>query len=404
MAQDTPCHSGDRLALFHALRDFATHGIPSPAWPSDVTVGPGTGDVPPVSAHLLVLASASPYLRDILLSCPLDEKWVLILPDFSSLSIQTVLQLLYAGTAPVDMKYNAEILELLNVLEIKCQSLVYFPYIGALPLNVQEPWRVGMPFPTLLPSRNASSTRTLPPTPSDESGLKQSLSISTVLTKCGTSNEKSHPVVSSQAKKKSVRCRERSNLGSEGTNKGSQGNRCQVCSKTFESQWRLKRHCLTHDKTSPGKEYLCQQCGMVFPSYDPYYIHSLRHKPLRDLPTCSLCDKSFATPASLRSHLKGIHAVEGSQKFPCRICGKIFNYKANMMNHEFRHDDIQPFSCQICPKRFRRKDQVEEHLHYHDRNSIDEIIDHFNDFKKNGLNCIFRSTSFQELMLRGMNI
>lgn len=48
--------------------------------------------------------------------------------------------------------------------------------------------------------------------------------------------------------------------------------------------------------------------------------------------------------------------------YPCRKCGKIFQYKKTMWNHTRYCGEEKQHSCQLCGKKFQQKHHLGKHL------------------------------------------
>eukprot|EP00062_Callorhinchus_milii_P016311 gi/632967692/ref/XP_007900118.1/ PREDICTED: hypermethylated in cancer 2 protein [Callorhinchus milii] len=77
---------------------------------------------------------------------------------------------------------------------------------------------------------------------------------------------------------------------------------------------------------------------------------------------CSVCDKSYRDPATLRQHEK-THWL--SRPFPCNICGKMFTQRGTMTRHMRSHLGLKPFACEECGMRFTRQYRLTEHMRVH---------------------------------------
>uniref|UniRef100_A0A4W3JNC8 Hypermethylated in cancer 1 protein n=1 Tax=Callorhinchus milii TaxID=7868 RepID=A0A4W3JNC8_CALMI len=138
--------------------------------------------------------------------------------------------------------------------------------------------------------------------------------------------------------------------------------------------------------------YVCIPCGKGFPSSEQLNTHVERHteeelyikeevedeeeaageayaatqgpgsagdtRPYR----CSVCDKSYRDPATLRQHEK-THWL--SRPFPCNICGKMFTQRGTMTRHMRSHLGLKPFACEECGMRFTRQYRLTEHMRVH---------------------------------------
>ncbi|XP_074049550.1 zinc finger protein 398 [Macrotis lagotis] len=56
---------------------------------------------------------------------------------------------------------------------------------------------------------------------------------------------------------------------------------------------------------------------------------------------------------------------EQQQLFPCRRCGKNFNQKEMLMDHQSSHSGERPFACAQCPKRFAQQANLSNHARVH---------------------------------------
>uniref|UniRef100_A0A4W3IVQ8 Hypermethylated in cancer 1 protein n=1 Tax=Callorhinchus milii TaxID=7868 RepID=A0A4W3IVQ8_CALMI len=118
--------------------------------------------------------------------------------------------------------------------------------------------------------------------------------------------------------------------------------------------------------------YVCIPCGKGFPSSEQLNTHvepaayaatqgpgsAGDTRPYR----CSVCDKSYRDPATLRQHEK-THWL--SRPFPCNICGKMFTQRGTMTRHMRSHLGLKPFACEECGMRFTRQYRLTEHMRVH---------------------------------------
>ncbi|XP_077112599.1 uncharacterized protein LOC143767940 [Ranitomeya variabilis] len=95
-------------------------------------------------------------------------------------------------------------------------------------------------------------------------------------------------------------------------------------------------------------------------------IHSkdLSADPLKQI----MSSDSLPTTKENESHKRGIKkqtAPKAKKSFPCSECGKYFNTKALLDNHQKTHTDEKPFSCSECGKCFNRKKCLVRHQRTH---------------------------------------
>ncbi|MEE6518613.1 hypothetical protein FKM82_029722 [Ascaphus truei] len=136
--------------------------------------------------------------------------------------------------------------------------------------------------------------------------------------------------------------------------------------------------------------YVCIPCGKGFPSSEQLNAHVETHteeelyikeedsyikEEAEDLSTpnttcpnesrpfkCSVCERSYKDPATLRQHEK-THWL--TRPFPCNICGKMFTQRGTMTRHMRSHLGLKPFACEECGMRFTRQYRLTEHMRVH---------------------------------------
>lgn len=132
--------------------------------------------------------------------------------------------------------------------------------------------------------------------------------------------------------------------------------------------------------------YVCIPCGKGFPSSEQLNSHVESHTEedlyIKDEEAvadglaaqslafagdsrpykCSVCEKSYRDPSTLRQHEK-THWL--SRPFPCNICGKMFTQRGTMTRHMRSHLGLKPFACEECGMRFTRQYRLTEHMRVH---------------------------------------
>ncbi|XP_053326807.1 hypermethylated in cancer 2 protein [Spea bombifrons] len=136
--------------------------------------------------------------------------------------------------------------------------------------------------------------------------------------------------------------------------------------------------------------YVCIPCGKGFPNSEQLNAHVETHTEeelyikeedsyskdeAEDLSTpnttfpnesrpfkCSVCERSYKDPATLRQHEK-THWL--TRPFPCNICGKMFTQRGTMTRHMRSHLGLKPFACEECGMRFTRQYRLTEHMRVH---------------------------------------
>jgi len=176
---------------------------------------------------------------------------------------------------------------------------------------------------------------------------------------------------------------------------------CDTCGKSFHLKAALKKHQVTHQTDRP---FLCTLCGSTYKSAKVLQMHTQNvHKGKKRknenncIYHCKVCDKKFhlkqifdnhvmthgaetpyhckqcdakyKSPASLRSHVRGVHrgksrrpADDSLCKFECVICKKKFHMKPALTRHLLVHSDERPWKCKHCSSEFKRRDCLMDHI------------------------------------------
>ena len=129
--------------------------------------------------------------------------------------------------------------------------------------------------------------------------------------------------------------------------------KCDICGTRWTTQQALKVH---KDRHLGNKRYKCKICGKAFVTLSAIEPHMGTHRVERPY-KCALCPKSFKTKKYLRSH-KEVHS---DRKFPCQVCGKVFNLPNVLLVHMKRHEGNKQHKCAFCTKAFVAKSDCKRH-------------------------------------------
>ncbi|XP_060094636.1 zinc finger protein 397-like [Heteronotia binoei] len=212
-----------------------------------------------------------------------------------------------------------------------------------------------------------------------------------------------HPV---EGGNKPVPCKQddrKSNVAApqQGLSKGTRGNTCAVCGKSFRRNFLLVSHKRTHTGERP---YRCSHCGKSFICSQYLRKHQKIHtgkKPHK----CVKCEKAFYERSSLRRHQRfhtrekpyqcpdcgesfvwsnslAVHRkihVEGKTSviLPCEKqqgkgmicicceCGESFSNTSDLDSHQCGFSAKKGFCCLVCGKRFCDKARLKRHQPLH---------------------------------------
>lgn len=140
---------------------------------------------------------------------------------------------------------------------------------------------------------------------------------------------------------------------------------CIPCGKGFPSSEELNAHVETHTEE---ELYIKEEEDDGYPKEDEAEAEDLSSQTVQVHGTesrrfcCTVCNKSYKDPATLRQHEK-THWL--TRPFPCNICGKMFTQRGTMTRHMRSHLGLKPFACEECGMRFTRQYRLTEHMRVH---------------------------------------
>ncbi|XP_075072306.1 hypermethylated in cancer 2 protein [Mixophyes fleayi] len=134
---------------------------------------------------------------------------------------------------------------------------------------------------------------------------------------------------------------------------------CIPCGKGFPSSEQLNAHVETHTEEElyiKEEDSYCKEEAEDLSTPNTTFPNESR--PFK----CSVCERSYKDPATLRQHEK-THWL--TRPFPCNICGKMFTQRGTMTRHMRSHLGLKPFACEECGMRFTRQYRLTEHMRVH---------------------------------------
>ncbi|XP_045388485.1 zinc finger protein 548-like [Lemur catta] len=108
-------------------------------------------------------------------------------------------------------------------------------------------------------------------------------------------------------------------------------------------------------------DYKCSECGKTFNFKHFLVEHQKIHMKERPY-ECNKCGKLFKYGANFMKH-QTVHS--GERTYECRECGKSFMYNYRLMRHKKVHTGETPYECDICGKFFRYSSTLVRHRRVH---------------------------------------
>ncbi|CAL8109923.1 unnamed protein product [Orchesella dallaii] len=121
---------------------------------------------------------------------------------------------------------------------------------------------------------------------------------------------------------------------------------CEVCGVAYSHKRSLEQHKVKFHPDAVGRKvysklakgpakeghYKCKWCEVVFPFKYALVRHiPVAHKDLYNF-NCDVCGKAYISSSSLRLHKEITHA-DGTTKYSCEYCGKLFPHKHYVVCH-----------------------------------------------------------------------
>ena len=143
---------------------------------------------------------------------------------------------------------------------------------------------------------------------------------------------------------------------------------CDLCGKTFKSQFDLKQHVNGVHTTKRG--YRCPVCCKSFKTNRARQAHHKAvHVIIDQHYQCEKCNRSFKMERYLQAHHSRVH--DRQIRFKCD-CGKGFWHKSEFTRHSRIHSGVRAFVCGSCGKSFIYKWHLSRHQKAAHRTTIDE--------------------------------
>lgn len=142
---------------------------------------------------------------------------------------------------------------------------------------------------------------------------------------------------------------------------------CQIscrCGQGFTTISNMQQHVrVVHDKVQDARRFKCQVCGKAFERKSKLNQHEKSHTG-ESLYKCEVCGKRLMSLPGFRAHMI---SHTGAREYTCTICYKSLSTRSNLTTHiKTVHEATKRFQCHLCEASFVRKAHMQRHVKLHE--------------------------------------
>ncbi|XP_051809017.1 zinc finger protein ZFP2-like isoform X7 [Acanthochromis polyacanthus] len=142
------------------------------------------------------------------------------------------------------------------------------------------------------------------------------------------------------------------------TDTGRKSLKCDVCGKTFQNKYQMKKRHQVHNSVKPNADNACRK---KFNLRSDLKVRTITDKGDKQF-SCETCGKCFSKSCYLTVHMR---THTSKKPFSCKTCGKGFIQNISLTNHMRTHTGEKPYTCETCGKRFHQSHHLTAHMRTH---------------------------------------
>jgi KRAB domain-containing zinc finger protein len=140
----------------------------------------------------------------------------------------------------------------------------------------------------------------------------------------------------------------------------------QVCGRVCMDKGSLRQHRFTH----MPRQFECDFCKRRFVMKGAVREHVRTHLEVRSF-VCGECNASFKVERTLRGHILNVHHKINNDPQTCTLCGLVLNNKRCLERHLRTHSGERPYACDLCEARYGHSNRLVSH-----KMSVHKIMPH----------------------------
>ncbi|KAL0803297.1 hypothetical protein ABMA28_017208 [Loxostege sticticalis] len=135
---------------------------------------------------------------------------------------------------------------------------------------------------------------------------------------------------------------------------------CATCNVQYKNIYVYRNHLRTSANHSE-RAYPCPECNKKFVSKVYWTKHYNFYHLQKSKFNCEICSKMFISDWRLKLHKQTQHGLSRTRDHACNVCGKKFFTLATLRGHQLTHSEHRSFMCEDCGDTFKQRPALYTH-------------------------------------------